>query len=154
MISSSWGASAAFTQGFNLQHVSDGLYGRHLYVYSWPNGGSKQTLDLGNTGLLPLEIRFLHDPSKDRGFAMTPDGSWNDEVAISVKPLKVQNWSLPEMPGLITDLLISLDDCFLYYVNWLNGGVRQYNIENPKESCIDRPSMGWGTDSKRGPCSG
>ncbi|MFS7992709.1 putative selenium-binding protein [Helianthus anomalus] len=38
MISTSWGAPAAFTQGFNLQHVSDGLYGRHLHVYSWPEG--------------------------------------------------------------------------------------------------------------------
>ena len=54
------------------------------------------------------------------------------QVAISVKPLKVQNWILPEMPGLITDFLISLDDRFLYFVNWLHGDVRQYNIEDPK----------------------
>ncbi|XP_050142818.1 selenium-binding protein 2 [Malus sylvestris] len=144
MISTSWGAPAAFTKGFNPQHVSDGLYGRHLHVYSWPEGELKQTLDLGNTGLLPLEIRFLHDPSKDTGFVgcaltsnmvrffKTDDGSWSHEVAISVKPLKVQNWILPEMPGLITDFLISLDDRFLYFVNWLHGDVRQYNIEDPK----------------------
>lgn len=56
MISSSWGAPAAFTKGFNLQHVSDGLYGKHLYVYSWPEGELKQTLDLGDSGLLPLEV--------------------------------------------------------------------------------------------------
>ncbi|RXI00575.1 hypothetical protein DVH24_000809 [Malus domestica] len=120
MISTSWGAPAAFTKGFNPQHVSDGLYGRHLH------------------------IRFLHDPSKDTGFVgcaltsnmvrffKTDDGSWSHEVAISVKPLKVQNWILPEMPGLITDFLISLDDRFLYFVNWLHGDVRQYNIEDPK----------------------
>ncbi|KAG4179826.1 hypothetical protein ERO13_A10G128900v2 [Gossypium hirsutum] len=100
MISSSWGAPAAFTKGFNLQHVADGLYGRHLFVYSWPDGELKQTMDLGNTGLIPLEIRFLHDPSKDTGyvgcalssnmvrFFKTQDGSWNHEVAISVQPLK------------------------------------------------------------------
>ncbi|RRT55680.1 hypothetical protein B296_00010374 [Ensete ventricosum] len=52
-------------------------------------------------------------------------------VAISVTPLKVQNWILPEMPGLITDFLISLDDHYLYFVNWLHGDIRQYNIENP-----------------------
>lgn len=50
---------------------------------------------------------------------------------INVKPLKVRNWILPEMPGLITDFLISLDDRFLYFVNWLHGDVRQYNIEDP-----------------------
>ncbi|PSS23938.1 Selenium-binding protein [Actinidia chinensis var. chinensis] len=148
MISTSWGAPAAFTTGFNLQHVSDGLYGRHLHVYSWPGGELKQTLDLGNTGLLPLEIRFLHDPSKDTGFVgcaltsnmvrffETPDRSWSHEVVISVKPLKVQNWILPEMPGLITNFLMSLDDRHLYLVNWLHGDVRQYNIEDPKNPVL------------------
>lgn len=148
MISTSWGAPAAFTTGFNLQHVSDGLYGRHLHVYSWPGGEIKQTIDLGTEGLLPLEIRFLHDPSKDTGyvgcaltsnmirFSKTADGSWGHEVAISVKSLKVQNWILPEMPGLITDFLISLDDRFLYFVNWLHGDIRQYNIEDPKNPVL------------------
>ena len=28
----------------------------------------KQLIDLGETGMLPLEIRFLHDPSKDTGY--------------------------------------------------------------------------------------
>ncbi|KAJ6370185.1 hypothetical protein OIU76_028457 [Salix suchowensis] len=108
----------------------------------------QMTLDLGDTGLLPLEIRFLHNPSKDTGFVgcaltsnmvrffKTPDGSWSHEVAISVKPLKVQNWILPEMPGLVTDFLISLDDQFLYFVNWLHGDVRQYSIEDPKNPVL------------------
>jgi len=56
MISTSWGAPKAFLQGFNLQHVADGLYGRHLHVYNWPGGEIKQTLDLGDKGLLPLEV--------------------------------------------------------------------------------------------------
>ncbi|ONK56592.1 uncharacterized protein A4U43_C10F10460 [Asparagus officinalis] len=148
MISSSWGAPAAFTKGFNPEHVKDGLYGKHLSVYSWPDGELKQTLDLGETGLLPLEIRFLHDPSKAIGFVgcalstnmvrffKTDDGSWSHEVAISVPPLKVKNWILPEMPGLITDFLISLDDRFLYFVNWLHGDIRQYNIEEPSKPLL------------------
>lgn len=148
MISTSWGAPAAFTKGFNLQDVSDGFYGRHLHVYSWPGGELRQVLDLGPSGLIPLEVRFLHDPSKDTGFVgcalasnmvrffKTQDGSWSHEVAISVKPLKVQNWILPEMPGLITDFLLSLDDRFLYFVNWLHGDIRQYNIEDPKNPVL------------------
>uniref|UniRef100_A0A0C9S8W6 Methanethiol oxidase n=1 Tax=Wollemia nobilis TaxID=56998 RepID=A0A0C9S8W6_9CONI len=148
MISSSWGAPAAFTKGFNPQHVSDGLYGRHLFVYSWPDGTLEQTIDLGNKGLIPLEVRFLHDPSKDTGyvgcalsgnmvrFFKTSQGSWDHEVVISVPSLKVNNWILPEMPGLITDLLISLDDRFLYFVNWLHGDIRQYNIEDPAKPAL------------------
>lgn len=61
MISTSWGAPAAFAKGFNLQHVADGLYGRHLHVYDWPGGELRQTLDLGNTGLLPLEASVKHN---------------------------------------------------------------------------------------------
>ncbi|XLS75792.1 hypothetical protein HN51_032657, partial [Arachis hypogaea] len=57
-------------------------------------------------------------------------------VAISVEPLNVQNWILPEMPGLITDFLISLDNRFLYFVNWLHGDIRQYNIEGPKNPVL------------------
>ena len=89
------------------------------------------------------QIRFLHDPAKDTGFVgcalasnivrffKKPDETWGHEVAISVKPLKVQNWILPELPGLIAYILISLDDRFLYLVNWFHGDIRQYNIEDP-----------------------
>lgn len=58
------------------------------------------------------------------------------QVSISVQPLKVKNWILPEMPGLITDFLISLDDRFLYFVNWLHGDIRQYNIEDPTKPVL------------------
>ncbi len=37
------------------------------------------------------------------------------------------------MPGLITDLLISMDDRYLYFSNWLHGDIRQYDISNPAE---------------------
>lgn len=31
---------------------------------------------------------------------------------------------------MITDILISLDDKYLYFSNWLHGDVRQYDITN------------------------
>ncbi|XP_026400902.1 selenium-binding protein 2-like isoform X3 [Papaver somniferum] len=66
MISTSLGAPFTFIKGFNPQHVSDGLYGRQIYVYSWPRGELKQTLDLGNTGMVPLEA------SKSSWWVLTP----------------------------------------------------------------------------------
>ena len=39
------------------------------------------------------------------------------------------------LPGLVTFILISLDDRYLYFSNWLHGDVRQYDItdrRNPK----------------------
>src|SRR6185312_10316116 len=41
-------------------------------------------------------------------------------------------WPFP-VPGLITDLLLSMDDRFLYLANWLHGDVRQYDVSNPAE---------------------
>ena len=35
------------------------------------------------------------------------------------------------MPGLITDLVLSLDDRWLYFSNWLHGDIRQYDISDP-----------------------
>ena len=35
------------------------------------------------------------------------------------------------MPGLITDLLLSMDDRFLYFSNWLHGDLRQYDVSDP-----------------------
>jgi len=34
--------------------------------------------------------------------------------------------------GCITDILISLDDRFLYFSNYLHGDVRQYDISDPE----------------------
>lgn len=35
--------------------------------------------------------------------------------------------------GFITDILISLDDRFLYFSNWLHGDVRQYDISDTRK---------------------
>ena len=32
--------------------------------------------------------------------------------------LQVEGWVLPELPPLITDIHISMDDRFLYFSNW------------------------------------
>ena len=37
------------------------------------------------------------------------------------------------MPGLITDLVVSMDDRLLYFSNWLHGDLRQYDISDPAE---------------------
>lgn len=39
------------------------------------------------------------------------------------------------MPSVLTDILISLDDKYLYLSNWLHGDIRQYDItdtDNPR----------------------
>nr|XP_006003361.1 PREDICTED: selenium-binding protein 1 [Latimeria chalumnae] len=147
MISTEWGAPKCLTFGFNPEHVKAGQYGHHIHVWDWTKHTRVQSIDLGEEGAIPLEIRFLHNPDAAEGFVgcalnssvfrfyKTKKGDWAAEKVIQVPSKKVQGWALPTMPGLITDILISLDDRFLYFSNWLHGDIRQYDItdtQNPK----------------------
>uniref|UniRef100_A0A8C0A2V9 Methanethiol oxidase n=1 Tax=Bos mutus grunniens TaxID=30521 RepID=A0A8C0A2V9_BOSMU len=143
MISTEWAAPNVLRDGFNPADVEAGLYGQHLHVWDWQRHEKVQTLTLQD-GLIPLEIRFLHNPAADQGFVgcalgsniqrfyKNQGGTWSVEKVIQVPPKKVKGWILPEMPSLITDILLSLDDRFLYFSNWLHGDLRQYDISDPK----------------------
>lgn len=143
MISSEWGAPSSFKAGFNPQDIAAGKYGSQLHVWDWTTRTMKQTIDLG-VGTIPLEIRFLHDPDQPQGFVgcalqsslvrffMKEDKTWSAEKVCQVPSKKVEGWALPEMPGLITDIVISLDDKYLYFSNWLHGDIRQYDISDTK----------------------
>ena len=45
---------------------------------------------------------------------------------------QVEGWILPEMPGVMTDIIISMDDKYLYFSNWLHGDIRQYDITDSR----------------------
>jgi len=115
-----------------------------LYFWKWKERKLLKTVDLGSDGLIPLEVRFLHDPTKAHGFVGAALSSsiihyyldektndWKHHKIIQVEPKEVTGWVLPSVPGLITDILVSLDDRFLYFSNWLQGDLRQYDISDP-----------------------
>ncbi|KAM9309159.1 methanethiol oxidase-like [Pholidichthys leucotaenia] len=145
MISTEWGAPKALSGGFNPDHVKEGHYGNSLNIWDWTTHRKLQMLDLGEDGAIPLEVRFLHEPSAPEGyvgcalrssvfrFYKTPKGDWAAEKVISIPSKKVEGWMLPEMPGLITDILISLDDRYLYFSSWLHGDIRQYDITDRRK---------------------
>lgn len=45
-----------------------GHYGQRIHVWDWTTHKHLQTLDLGEEGAIPLEIRFLHDPAAAEGY--------------------------------------------------------------------------------------
>ena len=111
----------------------------------------EQTLELGETGLVPLEIRWLHDPDADEGFVGAAlsstmwhfhreNGSYAAEPVIAVDSVEQEGWPFP-VPGLITDLVVSMDDRFLYFSNWLHGDLRQYDISDPGATQAHRPAL-------------
>ena len=143
MVSSEWGAPNTYAGGFDPKEAEAGKYGRQIHFWDWKNREILQSVDLGEKGLIPLEVRFHHDPASSHGFVgaalsstmwhfFKDGGGWKTEKVIEVVPVEREGWPFP-VPGLITDLVVSMDDRYLYLSNWLHGDIRQYDIRDPSQ---------------------
>nr|CAD7576853.1 unnamed protein product [Timema californicum] len=101
------------------------MYGRSLNVFAWKDHRLVQTIDLGEEGIAPLEIRFLHDPKEAQGYVGC---AVNSNVFRRVFLYKIITIIIVVFPGFTSDILLSLDDKFLYMSNWFHGDIRQYDI--------------------------
>jgi selenium-binding protein 1 len=141
LVSSEFGEPNAYEPGFDLADVEAGRYGRRLHFWNLETRELEQTIDLGEQGLVPLEIRWLHDPEAEQGFVGAAlssviwrfhrNGSWQAEPVVATEAVELEGWPFP-VPSLITDLLVSMDDRFLYFSNWLHGDLRQYDVSDPQ----------------------
>ena len=68
MASSEWAAPNTFMPGFDLEEVGHLKYGRRIHLWDFEKKEPKQTFYLGEDGLIPLEVRFHHDPDSTHGF--------------------------------------------------------------------------------------
>lgn len=143
MVSSEWAAPSTTRPGFKLDDVKAGKYGQHLHFWNWTDRTIAKSIDLGPKGMVPLEVRFHHNPASTHGFVgaalssvmwhFFKDGNeWKAEPVIEVEGKETKGWDFP-VPGLISDLVVSMDDRWLYFSNWLQGDVRQYDISNPSK---------------------
>nr|XP_016853180.1 PREDICTED: selenium-binding protein 1 [Anolis carolinensis] len=142
LISTEGGEPKFIIDGFNPENLRKRRYGHHLNVWDLTTHRLLQSIDLGEDSA-PMEIRFLHNPNSVHGYVACPlegsihhffkteDGCWAAEKVIQIPNKKVSGWIYPEMPGLLKNIVISLDDRFLYSCNWIHGDVRQYDITNP-----------------------
>ena len=142
MVSTEWAAPKTFLPGFDLEDVAKGKYGQHIHFWNFKEKKVVQSVDLGSEGLIPLETRMHHNPDSTHGFVGATlssnifhfyKGDSTDvtvEKIIDVPSIEVDFFPVP-LPGLITDILISMDDKYLYFSNWLHGDVRQYDISDP-----------------------
>ncbi|KPI91699.1 Selenium-binding protein 1 [Papilio xuthus] len=146
MIASEWGSPKSFTCGFRPEDIPNrDLYGVSLNVYKWSTRELQQVIDLGDEGCGPLEIRFLHDPKASQGFVgcaveanifrfyKASDDTWKAQKVIDI-PAKTVKKDGEEfkLNGLMSDILLSLDDKYLYTSCWLHGDVRQYDVTDPE----------------------
>lgn len=179
MVSSEWAAPKVFEPGkkkikfilflwiiylgFNPDDVAENKYGHSLHFWDWSQRKYIKSVDLGPDGLIPLELRFCHNPETSFGYVVCalgssvfryfPDDSkeWQVEKVIQVEPLHGKDGK--PVPAIISDMLISLNDKFsmykqvsswtrehkfrcnflVYFCNWLHGDVRQYDISDPSK---------------------
>lgn len=139
MVSSEWAAPKTYLQGFNPDDVAAGKYGTRIHFWDWKERSIARTVDLGDTGRIPLEVRFCHDPDSTHGYigaalsstvwhwSKEEGDDWRIEKVLGVDPVKVEGIPF-DVPGLITDSIIAMDDRYLYFSNWLQGDIRQYDI--------------------------
>lgn len=143
MVSSEWAAPNTVRPGFKLEDVKAGKYGQRLQFWDWEKRKIAQTIDLGSDGLIPLEVRFHHNPDSTHGFVGAAlsstiwhwekkEDAWGAEPVAKVEPVETEGWPFP-VPGLITDVLLSMDDRWLYFSNWLHGDIRQYDVSDPSK---------------------
>uniref|UniRef100_A0A8D8WLK6 Selenium-binding protein 1-A n=1 Tax=Cacopsylla melanoneura TaxID=428564 RepID=A0A8D8WLK6_9HEMI len=144
LISSEWGAPKSWKAGCRLADVDDPeLYGTSLNIFSYSKRTLLQVIDLGVEGIAPLEIRFLHDPKAMEGFVgcgvtgnvfrfyRQSDGSYKADKVIDIPSKKVEGYAGGDtVNAMVTDILISLDDKYLYTSNWMHGDIRQYDISD------------------------
>lgn len=141
MVSSEWAAPSTTRPGFKLDDVKAGKYGHHVHFWDWSKRKIAKSIDLGEKGMVPLEVRFQHNPDSTHAYVgaalssvmwhLYKDGDqWKADKVIEVEGKEMKGWDFP-VPGLISDLVISMDDRWLYFSNWLHGDIRQYDIRNP-----------------------
>src|ERR1700744_2064306 len=144
LVSSEWGAPNTFQDGFNPADVAAGKYGRKLHFWDLEQRKQVQTIDLGEDGWIPLELRWQHNPDSAQGFVgltlsstikrfHRDNGSCGAETVIPVPNEPLDGWPLEGgVPRLITDLVLSLDDRDLFFSNWLHEDLRHYDVSHPQ----------------------
>ena len=141
LVSSEWAAPNTFEGGFQLEDVGAGKYGHRLHLWDLEQHRRTQSIDFGEQGLVPLEIRGFHDPARPGGFVCAAlsstiwhwhpqEGGWGADKVAEIEPRDVPGWPIP-VPALITDQVLSLDDRYLYCSDWLHGDLRQYDVTDP-----------------------
>nr|XP_054750529.1 methanethiol oxidase-like [Lytechinus pictus] len=146
--STGWGRRDIFNGQTSIKDaISQASESRSIHVWDFEKRTVIQAIDLGVDGAVPLAARFLHDAEKSVGFVSSASGStiykffktsddkWDAKKVISLTPGEFSRDGCNSLPAVTSDLVLSLDDRFLYCSNWMYGDVCQYDVtdtDNPK----------------------
>ncbi|EPB67274.1 selenium binding protein [Ancylostoma ceylanicum] len=117
LIASEWGHPRLFRNGFTRSEIENEC--NHAFACS----------------AVGSSVFHLHMNSVN--------GKWSADKVFQVQPIQVENWLSSEMPALLTDLVISMNDKFAYVAGWLHGCVWQLDISDPfRTSAMNKVVLG------------
>ena len=98
----------------------------------------RASLDMTDPDVRSIVPKMRRGDLDKMSFAFVPtrqkwkdaDGKWQWEKIIDVENEPHPEWPIP-VPGVITVILLSMDDKYIYFCNWLHGDIRQYDISDP-----------------------
>ena len=154
MITSEWGTPRMVENGVLAEELLAGNYGHRLHLWDLRTRKHKQALELGSENQMALELRPAHNPRSAYGFVGVvtnisdlsgsiwtwyQDGDeWAVKKVITIPAEPADADLLPPLlqgfgavPPLITDIILSLDDRFLYISCWGTGKFLQYDVSDP-----------------------
>jgi selenium-binding protein 1 len=154
MVTSEWGTPDTFENGLVPEILLGSKYGRRLHFWDLNKRKHLQEIDFGEEHQLVFELRPAHDPTKGHGFVNCVislkdlsssiwtwyrDGDrWAVKKVISIPAEPASENDLPAalkpfkaVPPLVTDIDLSMDDCFLYVSCWGTGDFHQYDVSDP-----------------------
>jgi len=153
-ITSEWGTPKMIENGLDLDLLTGGKYGHAIHIWDLRRRRHQKTLDIGAENQMALELRPAHDPTRTYGFVGVVvstkdlsasiwlwhlgDKGWQIQKVIEVPAEPADPAQLPPalkafkaVPPLISDIILSLDDRFLYVSCWGTGDLKQYDVSDP-----------------------
>ena len=134
LVTSEWGTPEMIENGIDPELLLGRKYGHHVHFWDLAKRTIVQSVDLGDQYQMPLELRPAHDPTKEYGFV---------GVVVSVEDLSASIWlwhrdggefalrKVIDVPDVLTDIDLSVDDRFLYVSCWATGELKQYDVSDP-----------------------
>jgi methanethiol oxidase len=153
-VSSGWATPDLFENGLNLDALLQRKYGHSIHFFDSRTRSHIQEIDFGDQHQMVLELRPAHNPRKTYGFASVvvdvtnlassiwvwfrDNGKWEAKKVIEIPAVPATPDQLPPalkdigaVPPLVTDMVLSLDDKFLYVSCWGTGELIQYDVSDP-----------------------
>ncbi|WP_028782213.1 selenium-binding protein SBP56-related protein [Thalassobacillus devorans] len=153
-VTSEWATPDLFENGLNLDALLQRKYGHKMHFFDSRSRKHLTELDFGDQHQMVLELRPAHNPKKTYGFVSVvtdvtnlassiwtwyqEDGQWDVKKIIEIPAQPADKDQLPPalkdvgaVPPLVTDIVLSLDDRYLYVPCWGTGELRQYDVSDP-----------------------